>query len=63
MAKLKKSNNVKLTFKEKLLQNSFQPLVHKLLYASYMVYAKDLQSSAISFDEFELKVKDVLSNN
>ena len=63
MAKSKKNNSNKLTFKEKLLQKSFEPLCNKLIYACYLVYCKDMKSSSISYDDFMLGVKDVLNGN
>ena len=58
---MKKDKSNKLNFREKMLDKAFQPLVKKLLNACYIVYYKDMKSSSMSYDNFEIAVRDVLN--
>lgn len=60
---MKKDKSTKLTFREKMLEKTFQPICNKLITACYMVYYKELKSSSMSYDDFMIAVRDILSGN
>ena len=59
---MKNKNDKKLTFKEKILQKSFEGLCDKLIFACYVVYKKNTLDVCMSYEQFMIDVKDTLNN-